>query len=152
MKTTRNPFFIYSVIGIFKTRPCVERNICFLEMSVFTKGITGKKRFIKPNGIKSSISKKSCGIEAWMFTKEIFPCWKQKFGIVNTFIFVRGIGFLFNNHIRMRRHKVFVIKRDMTDDTKTISNNAQFEGIAKCPLIYNCLISGFAETWEGIEA
>ena len=40
----------------------------------------------------------------------------------------------------------------MADDAKTIGNDAELEDIAKCPLIYSCLISGFAEAWEGMEA
>ena len=31
----------------------------------------------------------------------------------------------------MRCHKVFVVKRDMTDDTQPVSNNAKLEDIAK---------------------
>ncbi len=53
---------------------------------------------------------------------------------MDTFIFVRGAGFLFDNNIRMRRHKVFVIKRDMTDDAQPISDNAKFEDIAEMPI------------------
>ena len=79
MRTTRNPIFVYSVIRIFKARPCIERNICFPEISVLAKRITSKKRFIKSNDIKGSISKKGSGIEPWMFAKEVFQCWKQKF-------------------------------------------------------------------------
>lgn len=50
---------------------------------------------------------------------------------MDTFIFVRGIGFLFHNDVRMRGHKIFVIKRDMTNDAETIGNNAELEDIAK---------------------
>lgn len=51
------------------------------------------------------------------------------------FIFIRRIGFLFNNNVRMREHKVLVIKRDMPDDAEPIGDNAKLEDIAKCPLI-----------------
>ena len=71
---------------------------------------------------------------------------------MNTLIFIEGVGFLFDNNIRMRRQKVFVIERDMTDDAQPIGDNAKLEDIAKCPLIYSCLISGFAEAWEDMEA
>ena len=42
-----------------------------------------------------------------------------------------GVGFLFDSNIRMRRHKVFVIERDMTDDAWPISDNAKLEDTAK---------------------
>ena len=38
---------------------------------------------------------------------------------------------LFDNNIRMRRHKVFVIERDMTDDAQTIGDNTELEDVAK---------------------
>ena len=63
----------------------------------------------------------------------------------------QGIGFLFDNDIRMRQHKFFVIKRDMSDNAQPVGDNAKFEDIAKCPLIYSCLISELAEAWEGME-
>lgn len=47
------------------------------------------------------------------------------------FIFVMGIGFLFDDNIRIRCQNVFVIKRDMTDDTETIGNNTILKNIAK---------------------
>ena len=53
---------------------------------------------------------------------------------MNTFIFVRGIGFLFDNDIRMRQHKFFVIKRDMSDNAQPVGDNAEFEDIAKMPI------------------
>ena len=53
---------------------------------------------------------------------------------MNTLIFVRKIGFLFNNDIRMRCHKVLVIKRDMTDDTRSIGDNAELEDITEMPI------------------
>lgn len=69
---------------------------------------------------------------------------KSTVSIVNTFIFARGIGFLLNNNIRMKRHKVFVIKRDMTDDTKTVGGNDKLEDIAKMSIdiqLFNFRIS-----------
>ena len=50
---------------------------------------------------------------------------------MNTFIFVRRIGFLFHNDVRMRGHKIFVIKRNMADDAKAIGNDAELEDVAK---------------------
>ena len=50
---------------------------------------------------------------------------------MNTLIFIRRIRFLFYHDFRMRDHKVFVVKRYMSDDAKTIGNNAKFEDIAK---------------------
>ena len=50
---------------------------------------------------------------------------------MDTFIFVRRIGFLFDNDIRVRGHKVFVIERDMTDDAQSVGDNAKLEDTAK---------------------
>lgn len=72
MRTTGNTIFVYGVVRILKTGPCVQRNICFLEMSVFTKGVTGKKRLIKSYGIKSSITEKGFGIDQRMPGKKSF--------------------------------------------------------------------------------
>ena len=64
---------------------------------------------------------------------------------MNTFIFVRGIGFLFDNDIRMRQHKFFVIKRDMSaDDAQPVSDNAKLEDIAEMTIdieLFNLRIS-----------
>lgn len=53
---------------------------------------------------------------------------------MNALILVRGIGFLFNNDVRMRCHKIFVIKRDVPDDTQPVGNNAKLEDIAEMPI------------------
>ena len=45
-----------------------------------------------------------------------------------------GVRFLFDNNIRMGRHKVFVVERDMTDNAQPIGDNAKFEDIAKMPI------------------
>lgn len=50
---------------------------------------------------------------------------------MNTLILVRGVGFLFDNNVRVRCHKVFVIERDMADDAQPIGDNAKLEDIAK---------------------
>ena len=42
--------------------------------------------------------------------------------------------FLFNGNVRMGSHKVFVIKSDMPDDSKTVGNDAKFEGITEMPV------------------
>ena len=47
--------FVNGIILILKTRPCIKRNIRFLEMSVFAKCITGKKFLVEFNRIKRSI-------------------------------------------------------------------------------------------------
>ena len=63
---------------------------------------------------------------------------------MNTFIFVRGIGFLFDNYIWMRCHKVFVIKRYMADDAQPVSDNAKLEDIAEMTIdieLFNLRIS-----------
>ena len=39
----------------------------------------------------------------------------------------------------------------MSDNAQPVGDNAEFEDIAKMPLIYSCLISGLAEAWEGME-
>lgn len=72
MRTTGNTIFVYGVVRILKTGPCVQRNICFLEMSVFTKGVTGKKRLIKSYGIKSSITGKGLGLTSGCLEKKSF--------------------------------------------------------------------------------
>ena len=54
---------------------------------------------------------------------------------MNTFILVRRIRFLFDNDIRMRCHKVYVIKRNMMDDPQSVGDNTELEDIAKMPLI-----------------
>ena len=53
---------------------------------------------------------------------------------MNTLILIRGVRFLFDNNIRMGRHKVFVVERDMTDNAQPIGDNAKFEDIAKMPI------------------
>lgn len=50
---------------------------------------------------------------------------------MDTLIFIRRTGFLFHNDIRMGRHKVPVIKRDMTYDTQPVGDNAKLEDIAE---------------------
>lgn len=66
-----------------------------------------------------------------MFKKEIFKCRDKKLYIMNTFILVWRIGFLLNNNIRMRSHKIFIVKRNMPNDSKTIGNNTKLKDIAK---------------------
>ncbi len=44
---------------------------------------------------------------------------------------VRGGGFLFNDEFRMGFEKVFVVKRDMPDDTQPVCDNAELKGIAE---------------------
>ena len=53
---------------------------------------------------------------------------------MNTFIFIWRIRILFHNDLRMSGHKVFVIKSDMPDDSKTVGNDAKFEGITEMPV------------------
>ena len=48
-------------------------------MLIITKSVTNKKAFIELCGIESGISKKGFGIDQWMFGKEVFECWNQKF-------------------------------------------------------------------------
>ena len=50
---------------------------------------------------------------------------------MNRFIFIRGIGFLFYNNLRMVSHKLFVVERNMSNDTKAIGYNAEFKNIAE---------------------
>src|SRR5699024_3432394 len=131
MRTTRDPVFIDSIILIFKTCSCIEWNICFLEMPVLTKSITGKKALIKQSGIESGISEEGFRVDQWMPGKEVFECRDQKFGIMNTLILIRGVRFLFYNNIRMGRQEVVVVERDMADNDQPIGDNAKLEDVAK---------------------
>lgn len=40
----------------------------------------------------------------------------------------------FNGNVRMGSYKVFVIKSDMPDDSKTVGNDAKFEDITEMPI------------------
>ena len=53
---------------------------------------------------------------------------------MNTLIFVMGIGLFFDNDIKMRNHKVFVIKRGVLSDDLSVGDNAEFEDISKMPM------------------
>ena len=50
---------------------------------------------------------------------------------MNRLVFIRRIRFLFNGNVRMGRHKSFVIKSDMSDNSKTIGDDAKFEDITE---------------------
>ena len=45
---------------------------------------------------------------------------------MNAFIFVWRIGFLFYHNVRMRIPKIFVIKRNVANDTKSIGNDVEY--------------------------
>ena len=45
---------------------------------------------------------------------------------MNAFIFVWRIGFLFYHNVRMRIQKIFVIKRNVANDTKSIGNDVEY--------------------------
>ena len=40
----------------------------------------------------------------------------------------------FHGNVRMGSYKVFVIKSDMPDDSKTVGNDAKFEDITEMPI------------------
>ena len=59
------------------------------------------------------------------------------------FVFIWRIRFLFNNDIRMSLKEVFVIKSNVTDDAKTICNDAKFIGVTEMSIdvhLLDCLI------------
>jgi len=95
------------------------------------KSITGQKVFIKLKGIKGSIAKEAFGINYGMLVKKIFQSGDKQPGVMDTFVFIRGIGSFLNNDIWMRNHKVFVIKGNMTNDAQSVSDNAKLEDVAK---------------------
>lgn len=53
MRTTGDTVFIDSIILIFKSGSCIQRNIRLGEMSIITKSVTGKKVFVDFSSIKS---------------------------------------------------------------------------------------------------
>lgn len=55
-----------------------------------------------------------------------------------------GIGFLFYHDVRMVSYKVFVIKRNIADDTENVGNNTKFENIAKMTID----IESFFQDWQ----
>ena len=63
--------------------------------------------------IKSGIAKESFWIDERMLFKEVFQDGDQGFGISQGLIFIRGIGFLFHDDIRMCQEKVFIIEGDV---------------------------------------
>ena len=66
------------------------------------------------------------------------------------FVFIWRIRFLFNNDIRMSLKEVFVIKSNVTDDAKTICNDAKFIGVTEMSIdvhLLDCLI-GSRMSWH----
>ena len=66
MRTAGNPTFINRVVLFFKTSPGIEWDISFVKVFMISERITGKKFGIECRSIKSSIAKKSFGINQWM--------------------------------------------------------------------------------------
>ena len=66
MRTAGNPIFINRVVLFFKTSPGIQRDISFIKVFMISERITGKKFGIECRSIKSSIAKKSFGINQWM--------------------------------------------------------------------------------------
>lgn len=50
---------------------------------------------------------------------------------MSTLIFIMRIRFLFYNNFRKRGYKVFVVKRYMSGDAKTVGNNIKLIDIVK---------------------
>ena len=73
-------------------------------------------------------------MDDWVFVEEINECWNKQSCIVNRFIFLRRIGFLFHNDFGVGLKKVFVVKADIFDDTKSVCYNAEFISIAEMPV------------------
>lgn len=66
-----------------------------------------------------------------MLCKEVFQGRNKKLGIMNRFILIRRRGFLFYNNIGMSFEKVFVVKRNMTNNTQSVCDNSKLKDIAK---------------------
>lgn len=64
-----------------------------------------------------------------MFFKEIDQCRDKQFCIVNGFIFIWRIRFLFNFNIRVCFKEIFVVKSSVANDAETVGNNAEFVGV-----------------------
>ena len=84
--------------------------------------------------VKSSIAKESFGIDEGMLLKEVYKDRDQGFGICQGFVFIRGIGFLFHDDIRMRQKKVFIIEGNVSDNSQSVGDYAEFKGIAEMPI------------------
>lgn len=70
----------------------------------------------------------------------------MSFGIGKAFIPIRGIGFLFNNDVRVRFKERFVVKSNVPDDAKPICDDAEFKGITKMSVDVHLLDGGICSS------
>ena len=66
-----------------------------------------------------------------MRLKEILQHGDEHFCVCEAFIFIWGIGFLFNGDIRMGFQKIFIIESNVPDNAKAVCKDAEFIGIAE---------------------
>ena len=85
-----------------------------------------------------------------MFLEEINQNGKQCLWIRKRFIFIRGIGFLLYNDIRMCIEKILVVESNVADNAKPICKDSKFISIAEMPIdvhLLDCLI-GSSMSWH----
>ena len=69
-----------------------------------------------------------------MRLKEILQHGDEHFCVCEAFIFIWGIGFLFNGDIRMGFQKIFILESNVPDNAKAVCKDAEFIGIAEMPV------------------
>ncbi len=114
--------------------PGVQRNISFLEVQPGSKGITGKKFLIQSDGIKGNAAKECVRLNQRMCSEKVLESMTQKPCIMNGFVFIRRIGFLFNGNFRTLFKESLVVKLNVLDDAESICNNPYLIGVAEIPI------------------
>ena len=100
--------------------------------------------------MRKGITEESVRTEAGMQGKEVGKDRDQGRSVTDRFIFVRGIGFLFDSQFGVGLFKVVIIsKNDVADNTKPVGKDGKLIGIA---VMYICLASGGGSGMEGISA
>lgn len=105
MRAARYAVFIQRAVRIRQGNPSIQWYKCPVKRSVFTKQV-----FIDFDGVKCGIPQEIFWFYKRMRLKEILQYGDQRFCVCEAFIFIWGIGFLFNGDIRMGFQKIFIIE------------------------------------------
>lgn len=122
--TAWDAVFVYRVILILKTGTGIQGDICFIKVPATAKGIARQKALINFHGIKSGIAQKCFWFQERMGLEQINQGRDQEPCIMNGFVLIRGIRFLFNFDFGMLLEVVLVIEGNVPDDTESVCNES----------------------------
>ena len=134
--TARDTVFIDGVVWICHSSGRTEWNIRAMEaprcsVRQRTKRIFSQQCLVNLDAVKGRVAQKCARVDIRVLGIEILQKRQQKPGITDRLVFVRRIGFLVSGNFRVSGKVVFVIELDCACQTKSVSKNTGFIGIAE---------------------